>query len=650
LTRVHRKPGPHVYWGYRPPPRLPNAVAWERTEAVEQALDRVLADPDRAVRLAVLRRMQREKVPTRLATLRRWLHEEKEAEPIAAILESLREHPAGPTRELLATVAAARDKPSPSRLKALALFSAGLEDASGEKLLALAGSVEDGPVLAEAIRQLGQWPRLPSSELLLGRLSSAEPAVRATAIETLAEVSVAGGERKVPAEVLRKLLDDKDAQVRRAAASAAGKVGLRSAIPPLLTLARDSEPAVQRASLESLRRLKEPRAVPLAVAALGNPETQGAALRCLADLGGPDQVHAVAELSRRHPSTQVLPLALRMLTDWGRQGGAKRIEMDRIVAELQGSSGVLGRWHVAGSLPATAAPQVIERWAALAGDSTEPQPRIPAWRIAFGAGTEYRVPLGPVAGAERNALWLAYSDVRVSERTAVQFLAGSNAALRIWVNGRPVHQGGAARPFQPDAERFEAVLEKGWNRVFVQVSDPQGDAEFHLRLRPKRSIAEQEQLTQAALTRPGSAERGRALFLDAQKSQCLLCHRLGEQGERIGPELTGVGDRFSRIHLIESILEPSRTIAPSYQTVVVALKDGRVLTGLKVAETESLLTLADNQGKKHPIAKSDIDDQRSSPLSTMPEGLAKRLTPEEFVDLIAFLASQKERQGQGEKK
>src|SRR5207249_2466120 len=56
LTRVYKKPAPWVYWGYRPGPRPANTVAWERTDAVEEALDRVLADPDRGLRVAVLLR------------------------------------------------------------------------------------------------------------------------------------------------------------------------------------------------------------------------------------------------------------------------------------------------------------------------------------------------------------------------------------------------------------------------------------------------------------------------------------------------------------------------------------------------------------------------------------------------------------------
>ena len=144
-----------------------------------------------------------------------------------------------------------------------------------------------------------------------------------------------------------------------------------------------------------------------------------------------------------------------------------------------------------------------------------------------------------------------------------------------------------------------------------------------------------------ALTSSGDAARGRKLFLDTEKSQCLKCHRIGDQGERIGPELTGVGGRFSRIFIVESILEPSRSIAPSFETMIVALKDGRVLTGVRLAETDLTLTLADQQGQKHVLAKSSIEERRPQSQSTMPDGLEKRFTPAEFIDLIEFLAGQK---------
>src|SRR5262249_5752943 len=134
--------------------------------------------------------------------------------------------------------------------------------------------------------------------------------------------------------------------------------------------------------------------------------------------------------------------------------------------------------------------------------------------------------------------------------------------------------------------------------ILVQVAAGQDKAEFQMRFRRKSTRAEHERLTQAALTRSGNAARGRKLFFNVEKSQCLKCHYLEGLGEKVGPDLTGIANRFGRIHVIESILEPSRTVAPGYQTVAIALKDGRSVTGVKVAQTDKLVTLVDNQGKK----------------------------------------------------
>jgi putative heme-binding domain-containing protein len=109
----------------------------------------------------------------------------------------------------------------------------------------------------------------------------------------------------------------------------------------------------------------------------------------------------------------------------------------------------------------------------------------------------------------------------------------------------------------------------------------------------------------------------------------------------VGPDLSGLGSRFPRIFVIESILEPSRHIAPSFGSLAVQLDDGRTIIGLRTDETETHLKLADQQGQLHVISKEQIETRQSSALSTMPEGLEKRLTEQEFVDLIAYLMSLK---------
>jgi putative heme-binding domain-containing protein len=127
--------------------------------------------------------------------------------------------------------------------------------------------------------------------------------------------------------------------------------------------------------------------------------------------------------------------------------------------------------------------------------------------------------------------------------------------------------------------------------------------------------------------------------LNADKSLCVKCHRVGEQGERIGPELTGLGSRFSKVYIIESILEPSRAISSGFETIAVVLKNGKALNGVKIAETEATLTVVDSQAEKHTLVRADIEARQTHPVSTMPDGLEKRLTEDEFVDLISFLVN-----------
>src|SRR5262245_31333056 len=644
LTRVHKKPGPWVYWGYRPPPRPANTVAWERTAAIEKALDHVLADRDPAVRVAVLHRMQREKISTRLATLEAWLKTERDANTVAVFLESLREHPADGTRDLLGGIVRDSKNSTGNRQTALALFAGGLDDASAGHLLDLAKDVEEGPAAVELIRRLKQHPKLHSTGLLVARLGSTDPDVRAAAVSTAAELRVS----EALGPILR-MLDDPAPAVRQAAAEHAGKLGSRGSTGVLLGLTSDADAGVRRASFGSLRLLGEARAVAPAVSALADRETHLSALECIAELGGPEQAGPVIELANREQSTEILTLAIRALASWSGDrnlSAERRSELERAVSALQGNSGVFVRWRTTGPLFEAVAVPLAEKVTTRAASEDASAVPTADWRTAFAAGLESRVVVAekgaPAPGAgPADRVWLAATDLIVPDPTPVQFLGSSAGKLHVWLNGRRLYQREEERAFQPDSDRFDGALEQGPNRLIVLVTAARDRGEFHLRFRRKNSAAELEQFSQAALSRTGDPERGRKLFFDAEKVHCSKCHRVGDQGERIGPELTGLGDRFSRIHIVESILEPSRTVATGYQTVTFVLRDGRVLTGIKIGETDDMLKLADNEGKKHVLMKADIEEQRAQPQSTMPDGLVKQLTAEQFVDLIGYLASLK---------
>jgi putative membrane-bound dehydrogenase-like protein len=638
LARVFKKPSPAPYWGYRPAPRPANAVSWERTEAIARELDRLLADPNRVVRLAVLRAMRREQVATQAAMLDSWLREEHNPERVAAILDALGDHLAESSRDVTWAVVVDRAHSTANRLRSLALWAAAPDRASKSDHSERLAALEDGPVLAEALRHVGRRRWLLTNSLLVGKLKSSEPVVRAAAIDALRELRIADA-----GEAIRTLLRDRDAGVRRAAAAAVSTLGVRSAVEPLLELTKDPDAGVRRASFDALRQLREPRGVPLALAALSDQETEVPALRCIGELGGPGQIRDVVDHARRHPSRGILPLAMQVLADWGGRPGqllAQKQELNSSLAELQGASGVLLYWWVAGPMPLDATVPLVRRLT-LPGRVPEALPEFTSeWQVKLAASTESPVRLERGKDSKGTTVWLAVTDLNVPAETAGQFLVFGDGKQRIWLNGHLIDERDGAPAAGPTTRQIDATLKEGANRLLVELASSRS-AEFRISFRRRSSSAERERLMQAALTSSGDPARGRKLFFDTEKSQCLKCHRIGEQGERIGPDLTGVGGRFSRIFIVESIVEPGRTIAPSFATVLVALKDGRVFSGVRAAETDLTLTLADQQGQKHDLAKSSIEEGRPQPQSTMPDGLEKRFTTAEFIDLIEFLTNQK---------
>jgi putative membrane-bound dehydrogenase-like protein len=632
LTRIYKKAGPWVYWGYRPAPRPPHTVAWERSVAIEQALERVLADRDRDIRLEVLRRMRREKVPIHLAVLEQWLKDDRDAARVAEVLDSLRDYPPALVRGVLSQTVLERTHAVANRLAALAQFVKAPSPA--DQLMKVAAALEDGPVLAAALVHVRAYAGLGSAPLLLGKASSADAEVRSAAILALAELRVSNAAALIP-----RLLNDKDVRVQRAAASAAGVLKVDSAVPTLLDWASAADAGLRGASIEALRLFKETRALPAAVQALADQETQLAALRLVADLGGPEQMPAVAAAAKANPSADVLPLTCRILSTWAKRAPLRKRELDAKVSELQGSSGVLARWKALGPMQPDAASSLVHRFA-LAANTDGSASGDPPGQTLFASGTSAQVHLAAVKESAAGQEWLAFTDLFLSEPATIQFLASANTPLRVYVDGRVVYKRDKTRPFTADADRFDAAMAQGSHRVLLHMTASTG-ADFHVRFRRKSNTAVHERLTQAALNRAGNPERGRKLFFNVAKSSCLKCHRLDNQGERIGPELTGIGNRFGRIHLIESILEPSRWIAPGYETLVIELKDGRVLTGTRVAETAETLTLGDKDGKKHALPRAHIETRRTQAVSTMPDGLERQFSTEEFTDLVAFLVAQK---------
>ena len=118
---------------------------------------------------------------------------------------------------------------------------------------------------------------------------------------------------------------------------------------------------------------------------------------------------------------------------------------------------------------------------------------------------------------------------------------------------------------------------------------------------------------------------------------CAQCHRLGDDGARVGPELTGAGKNGVG-YFLENIIDPNAVIGTDFQMTTVETKQGEALSGLVVNETSSALTLRTTTDQV-VIAKSDIGRRTTSELSLMPEGLLESLNEREQLELLKFLTS-----------
>jgi uncharacterized repeat protein (TIGR03806 family) len=144
---------------------------------------------------------------------------------------------------------------------------------------------------------------------------------------------------------------------------------------------------------------------------------------------------------------------------------------------------------------------------------------------------------------------------------------------------------------------------------------------------------------QEILKLAGNPERGKRIFADTAGVQCKNCHRIGNIGREVGPDLQGIGKKQTPAQLLESILDPSKTIDPKYVTYVVETKDGHVHTGLLVKKDADSVVLKDAQDELLPIPVAQVEGITRQNRSLMPELLLRDLTAQQVADLIAYLGS-----------
>jgi len=134
----------------------------------------------------------------------------------------------------------------------------------------------------------------------------------------------------------------------------------------------------------------------------------------------------------------------------------------------------------------------------------------------------------------------------------------------------------------------------------------------------------------------GDRAKGEKLFWS--KGGCGTCHRIGQRGGRMGPELASIGRIRSLGYLKESLLEPNASLTQGYNTVSVVTRDGRKIIGVQRGYDAFSAQLVDPQESYYSFFRDEVQSMERQFKSLMP-AYGKTLSERELDDMLSFLTS-----------
>lgn len=265
-----------------------------------------------------------------------------------------------------------------------------------------------------------------------------------------------------------------------------------------------------------------------------------------------------------------------------------------------------------------------------------------------------------LVAASRAAAELRDTNSALVRRTANQLLAEADPSLALDIVRRGVASDDLAEAQAAFALLGRTTADGAADLALAQLSDIQQlnpalqlDALLAAELRPEAEVSRAAAALRDLLTSAehphalydfclngGDAKRGESIFFDRTDVSCQRCHRVGERGGAVGPELTTIARDKDAAYLLKSIVDPNAVIAKGFETTILVLSDGRVVTGIVQEEDDDRITLVTAEAETKIVPKDDIED-RVVGQSAMPTDVVEKLSLADLRDLIAYLSARK---------
>jgi putative membrane-bound dehydrogenase-like protein len=627
LARVYkdRKPYAGSWWGTQPAGRKPplRELIWEGTPLVRKAILDALTDADKSVRHAAVTALVAAEDPETFGPIIAIYGKEKDASTRADLVRAISGLATPNAVSFLIDVLADRQNAEPIYLAAIA----GLEKADTAPAANSLAKAADSGAIAVRVRALEALGSMKSGNLIqvvTHCLKDPESSIRKAAVNAV------GSRRAGDAALLLPLLDDTSIEVQTATARALGELKDRGAVPALVSAA--GNPDAEFDAITALTKMPDRRALTAYLTGLTskNVELRKASAAALAVI----RVEAAPELDqlarRNEIRAEVLP------------------ELRNVYAAFV----PVIDWKIIGPFPDNHEAHPPEKEQRL--DATYRSfDRDVSWVARKGDARNHGiVRLDKMYVRNLNVVAYAYAELQSDTAREAVLQVGSDDTIAIWVNSKQVHHYDGSRGWSFDQDKVHIHLNQGVNRLLVRCGNFAGPWEFSIAvsgdvsqyafLKGGAQKFDLETFRTFARKNPGDTERGRKLFLDVKGLACVKCHSVSGEGGKVGPDLAGIALKYKREDLMTSVLEPSKTIAQGYETIVLNLNKGTTVVGVFKGESADAVNLADAEGKALAVAKKDIESRFFSPVSTMPNGLSDGMTLQDFADLVAYLEARRE--------
>jgi alcohol dehydrogenase (cytochrome c) len=133
----------------------------------------------------------------------------------------------------------------------------------------------------------------------------------------------------------------------------------------------------------------------------------------------------------------------------------------------------------------------------------------------------------------------------------------------------------------------------------------------------------------------GDAARGKALY---EANKCADCHRLGQVGSRVGPDLSAVGDNRSPEEIARAIVAPDEEVLPENRSVRVVLKDGSTVVGRILNQDAFSIQMLTSAERLESYGRSELREQAIVQKGLMPSYEGK-LASQEIADIVRYVSS-----------